>query len=261
MTVAGEAGIAGIPQREASRAVVVTGAGSGLGRAISRTLAARGHRVVLAGRDRRTLEETAGSSPSMWVVPTDVTSSASVRGLFDEAVGHLGRLDVLVNNAGVFGPSAGVDTIDDDDWEQVLATNVSGSMYCAREAARLMKSQAPRGGRIINNGSLSAHVPRPASVAYTVSKHAITGLTASLNLDLRDVDICCTQLDVGNAATAMTSSIAVEALQADGTRRPEPTIDPQHVADLVAHLVALPLDVNVPALTVMARGMPYVGRG
>jgi NAD(P)-dependent dehydrogenase (short-subunit alcohol dehydrogenase family) len=249
------------PDTQASRAVVVTGAGSGLGRAISRTLAARGHRVVLAGRDRRALEETAGSSQRMWAVPTDVTSPASVRRLFDEAVGRLGGVDVLVNNAGVFGPSAAVDAIGDEDWQQVLATNVSGSVYCAREAARLMKAQTPRGGRIINNGSLSAHVPRPASVAYTVTKHAITGLTASLNLDLRDFDICCTQLDVGNAATAMTSSIAVEALQADGTRRPEPTIDPQHVAGLVAHLVDLPLDVSVPALTVMARGMPYVGRG
>ncbi|TYC08751.1 SDR family oxidoreductase [Actinomadura syzygii] len=240
---------------------VVTGAGSGLGRAIAHALLDAGHVVVLAGRTRAALEETAAGRPRAYVVQADVTSPPSVRALFAAARDLHGRVDVLVNNAGVFGPHGAVDEVSDQAWGEVLAANVTGSFLCAREAVRVMKDQRPPGGRIINNGSLSAHVPRPRSVAYTVSKHAISGLTAALNLDLRDHGIACTQLDVGNAATAMTAGIGVQALQPDGTRRAEPTIDPVHVARSVTHVVSLPLEVNVPSLTVMARAMPYAGRG
>ncbi|MBD2894654.1 3-phenylpropionate-dihydrodiol/cinnamic acid-dihydrodiol dehydrogenase [Actinomadura sp. RB99] len=240
---------------------VVTGAGSGLGRAIARALLDDGHVVVLAGRTRASLEDTAAGHPRAHVVVTDVTSAPSVRNLFASARALHGRIDVLINNAGILGPQGAVDEVEDGPWHDVLAANVTGSFLCAREAARIMKDQRPQGGRIINNGSLSAHVPRPRSVAYTVSKHAISGLTASMNLDLRDHGIACTQLDVGNAATAMTSGIGVRALQPDGTRQSEPTIDPLHVARSVAHVVSLPLEVNVPSLTVMARAMPYAGRG
>lgn len=243
------------------QAIVVTGAGSGVGRAIARTLLEAGHDVVLAGRTASALADTAAGADHAVVVPTDVTSSASVRALFDGVVERLGRVDVLVNNAGVFGPAVTVDALDDDEWAAVLATNVTGAVFCAREAVRVMRAQSPGGGRIINNGSLSAHVPRPASVAYAVSKHAVSGLTASINLDHRAHGICCTQIDIGNAETAMTSGIGVEALQPDGTRRPEATIDSAHVGSLVTQLVGLPLDVNVPQLTVMAREMPFAGRG
>ncbi|GLY78968.1 SDR family oxidoreductase [Actinoallomurus iriomotensis] len=244
-----------------SSVAVVTGAGNGLGRAITRALLDDGHMVVLAGRTRASLQDTAADHPRAEVVVADVTSASSVRALFASAWALHGRVDVLVNNAGVFGPEGAIDEVEDGHWHDVLAANVTGSFLCAREAVRIMRRQRPRGGRIINSGSLSAHVPRPHSVAYTVSKHAITGLTAAMNLDLRDHGIACTQLDVGNAATAMTAGIGVEALQPDGTRRAEPTIDPVDVARLVAHVVSLPLEVNVPSLTVMARTMPYAGRG
>ncbi|WP_075925934.1 SDR family oxidoreductase [Nocardiopsis sp. CNR-923] len=243
------------------KVVVLTGAGSGLGREMARRLLADGHCVVLAGRRRATLEETAGGRPGAVAVEADVTSSDSVRELFDVVRERFGRVDVLVNNAGVFGPRASVDAITDQDWERTLATNVTGSLYCAREAVRLMKEQSPSGGRVVNNGSVSAYVPRPLSVAYTVTKHAVTGLTAAMNLDLRAHGIPCTQIDVGNAATPMVADFGVEALQADGSTRAEPTIDPAHVADMVAHIVSLPLDVSVPRVTVMAREMPFAGRG
>ena len=228
---------------------------------MARALLGAGHHVVLAGRTVAALDETAAGADRALVVQTDVTSSASVRALFDHVVERFGPLDVMVNNAGVFGPAVTVDVLTDDDWAAVVATNVTGTVFCAREAVRIMRDQSPCGGRIINNGSLSAHVPRPASVAYAVSKHAISGLTASINLDHRSHGICCTQIDIGNAATAMTAGVGIDALQPDGTRRPEPTIDAAHVGDLVAQLVALPLDVNVPQLTVMAREMPFAGRG
>ncbi|USY20375.1 SDR family oxidoreductase [Nocardiopsis exhalans] len=242
------------------KVIVITGAGAGIGRETARRLLGDGHSVVLAGRRRKTLEETADGSPGAVVVETDVTSAESVRALFGAVRERFGRVDVLFNNAGVFGPAASVDEIGDSAWREVLDTNVTGSLNCAREAAAMMKAQSPQGGRIINNGSISAHVPRPSSVAYTVSKHAINGLTASMNLDLRGYGIACTQIDVGNAATAMTAGFS-QARQADGSVRAEPSIDAAHVADTIAHIVSLPLDVNVPTVTVMAREMPFAGRG
>ena len=243
------------------KVIVITGAGAGIGRETARRLLGDGHSVVLAGRRRQTLEETGDGSPGAVAVETDVTPAESVRALFGVVRERFGRVDVLFNNAGVFGPAASVDEIEDGAWREVLDTNVTGSLNCAREAAAMMKAQSPRGGRIINNGSISAHVPRPSSVAYTVSKHAISGLTASINLDLRGYGIACTQIDVGNAATAMTAGFGANARQADGSVRSEPTMDVAHVADTIAHIVSLPLDVNVPTITVMAREMPFAGRG
>lgn len=243
------------------KVIVITGAGSGIGRATAQVLAGAGHLVVLAGRRPESLTETAGGRPNARVVPTDVTDSASVRDLFADAVATFGRVDVLFNNAGVFGPSASVTEISDEQWHQTWRTNVDGALFCAREAARVMAGQLPRGGRIINNGSLSAHRPRPDSLAYTVTKHAISGLTASMLLDLRSIDICVTQIDIGNAATSMTSGFAHQTRQADGSHAAEPTFDVAHVAGAIAHLVDLPLEVSVPSLTVMAREMPYFGRG
>jgi NAD(P)-dependent dehydrogenase (short-subunit alcohol dehydrogenase family) len=243
------------------KVVVITGAGSGIGRATARVLLDAGHQVVLAGRKSEQLTETADDRPNARVVPTDVTDSASVQALFADAVSTFGRVDVLFNNAGVFGPSASIAEIDDEQWHTVWRTNVDGAVFCAREAARVMAAQQPRGGRIINNGSISAHRPRPKSLAYTVTKHAISGLTASMLLDLRDVDICVTQIDIGNAATSMTAGFSHQTLQADGSLAAEPTFDVDHVARALAHIVELPLEVAVPSLTVMARAMPYAGRG
>jgi NAD(P)-dependent dehydrogenase (short-subunit alcohol dehydrogenase family) len=243
------------------KVVVVTGAGSGIGRATAQALLGAGHRVVLAGRRRESLAEAAGRYPNARLVPTDVTDAASVLALFAETVSTFGRVDVLFNNAGVFGPSASIDEIDDAQWHDTWRTNVDGAVFCAREAVRVMTAQLPRGGRIINNGSLSAHRPRPRSLAYTVTKHAISGLTASMLLDLRDVDICVTQIDIGNAATSMTAGFSHQTPQADGSLAAEPTFDVVQVGRAVAHLVDLPLDVSVPSLTVMARAMPYFGRG
>lgn len=233
-----------------NKVVVITGAGSGIGRATARVLLDTGHQVVLAGRRPDQLAETAHSHPNALVVPTDVTDSASVRALFERTVSSFGRVDVLFNNAGTFGPAASIADIDDEQWHIVWRTNVDGAVFCAREATRIMASQLPRGGRIINNGSLAAHRPRPDSLAYAVTKHAISGLTASMLLDLRDLDIDVTQIDIGNAATDMTSGFTAE-----------PTIDVTHVATTIAHIVGLPVDVSVPTITVMARGMRYVGRG
>lgn len=244
-----------------SKVVVITGAGSGIGRATAEVLLTAGHRVVLAGRRSEALSDAAGDHPNALTVPTDVTDPQSVAQLFTTATTAFGRVDALFNNAGVFGPSASVGDIDDEDWHTTWRTNVDGPLFCAREAVRAMTAQEPRGGRIINNGSLSAHRPRPRSLAYTVTKHAISGLTAAMLLDLRDADICVTQIDIGNAATAMTAGFGHETLQADGTLAAEPTFDSVHVARAVAHLIDLPLDVSVPSLTVMARGMPYFGRG
>ncbi|MGU3431740.1 SDR family oxidoreductase [Actinomycetes bacterium M1A6_2h] len=244
-----------------AQVVVVTGAGSGLGRAMSVALLDAGHHVVLAGRNRDSLEETAVGRDNAVVIAADVTSDRSVASLFASVVDRFGRLDVLINNAGTFGPAAAVDTLDPDAWSATVAVNLTGVFLCAREAMRIMKTQDPRGGRIINNGSISAHTPRPASAAYTATKHGVSGLTKSISLDGRAFDICCTQIDIGNAATDMTSGIGHAALQPDGSTRAEPTFDPRHVADTIVHLVDLPLDVTVPTLTIMANRMPYVGRG
>lgn len=233
-----------------NKVVVITGAGSGIGRAAAQTLLGAGHRVVLAGRRPDQLTGTAQDHPNALLVPTDVGDPASVRDLFERTVSAFGRVDVLFNNAGVFGPTASITHIDDEQWHTVWRTNVDGALFCAREATRVMIAQLPRGGRIINNGSLAAHRPRPNTLAYVVTKHAISGLTASMLLDLREADIDVTQIDIGNAATEMTSGFTAE-----------PTIDVRHVADTIAHIVDLPVDVSVPTITVMARGMRYVGRG
>ncbi|OYO18143.1 hypothetical protein CGZ93_16485 [Enemella dayhoffiae] len=242
------------------RVVVVTGGGSGIGRTVARELLSRGHTVVVAGRRAAALEETVASadSGSSRCVPTDVTDQSQVATLFARVDEAYGRCDVLFNNAGAFGPSAPVDELSAADWDEVWRVNVSGPVFCTGAAVRLMRRTG--GGRIINNASISAHVPRPRSVAYTTTKHAITGLTRSITLDGRADNITATRLDIGNAATAMTGGFA-EALQPDGQRRPEPTFDPVHVARLVADVSELPFEVAVPELMVMAAGMPFAGRG
>jgi NAD(P)-dependent dehydrogenase (short-subunit alcohol dehydrogenase family) len=244
-------------------AAVVTGAGSGLGRCVARLLLREGWAVVLAGRGREALEETAQSSPPTRAVvqPADVTDPASVAELFRTAVRALGRVDVLVNNAGVFGAPQPIEDVGFSAWREVLATNLDGAFLCAQAAFRVMKQQDPHGGRIINNGSLSAQVPRPHAVAYTASKHAITGLTRALALEGRPVNIACGQIDIGNASTQMTEAVTAGALQADGTIAAEPTIDPMEAARAILYMANLPLDANVLSMTVMATGMPFVGRG
>jgi NAD(P)-dependent dehydrogenase (short-subunit alcohol dehydrogenase family) len=244
---------------------VVTGAGSGLGRGITRTLLAAGWRVAAAGRRDRALRETIsdGEWPpeSAIAVPADISAPASVAALFETVLQAWGRLDLLVNNAGTFGPVGAVDEVSPAEWQRVVDVNLTGTFLCAHHAVRLMKSQNPRGGRIINNGSISATTPRPASVGYTATKHAITGLTKSISLDGRPFDIACGQIDIGNAATEMTQGISTGALQADGSVRPEPTFDPAHVAEAVLYMASLPLNANVQFLTITATNMPFIGRG
>ena len=240
---------------------VVTGAGSGLGRVVANALLGVGYRVALAGRRRDALEETAQRRAEALVVPTDVADPESVAQLFGIVRETWGRVDLLVNNAGTFGPAGTVDEIAVADWDATVATNLTGAFLCAREAFALMRAQDPQGGRIINNGSISAHAPRPGSAAYTATKHAITGLTKALSLDGRPYGIACGQIDVGNAATDMTAGIAVGARQADGSVRPEPTFDPAHVADAVLMMARLPLEANVQFLTITATTMPFIGRG
>ncbi len=240
---------------------VVTGAGSGLGRAISRSFLDAGYRVALAGRHAESLQETTEGRAGALVVPTDVSDAESVRALFDLVREQWGRVDVLVNNAGTFGPAGAVDEIDPAQWEETVRVNLTGSFLCAAEAVRTMKTQDPRGGRIINNGSISAHSPRPSSVAYTATKHAITGLTKSISLDGRGHDIACGQIDIGNAATDMTSAIATGARQADGRIVPEPTFDVAYAASAVLTMAQLPLSANIQFLTITATEMPFLGRG
>jgi NAD(P)-dependent dehydrogenase (short-subunit alcohol dehydrogenase family) len=240
---------------------VVTGAGSGLGKVVATALLDAGYRVAFAGRRREVLEEAAAGRDGALVVPTDVADPASVAQLFATVRERWLRVDLLVNNAGMFGPSGSIDEIAVEDWTATVATNLTGSFLCAREAFAAMRSQRPSGGRIINNGSISAHAPRPGSAAYTATKHAITGLTKSIALDGRPYGIACGQLDVGNAATDMTAGIATGARQADGSVRPEPTFDPVHVADAVLTMARLPLEANIPFLTITATTMPFLGRG
>jgi NAD(P)-dependent dehydrogenase (short-subunit alcohol dehydrogenase family) len=242
------------------RIALVTGGGSGLGRAIALRLADADYHVVVAGRTEDTLRETAREIGGTAIV-ADVSSHDSVTALFEAVEARWGRLDLLVNNAGTFGRGGPVADVDPADWRAVVDTNLTGSFYCAQAAFRLMSTQDPRGGRIINNGSISAHSPRPHAVAYTATKHAITGLTKQLSLEGRAHDIACGQIDIGNAASAMTARMGTGTLQADGTTRPEPTMDPSHVADMVLHMAELPLSANVQFLTVMATNMPYIGRG
>jgi NADP-dependent 3-hydroxy acid dehydrogenase YdfG len=242
---------------------VVTGAGSGLGRDIARALLGRGWRVAAAGRREDPLRETiAGAADGTALAhPTDVTGDASVQALFAAVRDRWGRVDLLVNNAGTFGRGGAVDELSPADWADIVDTNLTGSFLCAHYAVQQMKAQDPRGGRIINNGSISAHVPRPASVGYTATKHAITGLTKSISLDGRGHGIACGQIDIGNAATELTAAISHGARQADGSMRPEPTFDPKHVADAVCYMASLPLDANVQFLTITATEMPFIGRG
>ncbi|MVU77695.1 SDR family NAD(P)-dependent oxidoreductase [Nocardia sp. ET3-3] len=247
-----------------SKIVLVTGAGTGLGRAITHALTAAGHRVVVVGRTVATLDEAVASAPGPGGAEpfqADVTDPAAVDALFAWIVERFGRLDVLLNNAGIFGPSKPIDEVAVEDWKQVIDINLTGSFLCAQAAFRQMRTQDPQGGRIINNGSISAHTPRPHTVAYAASKHAITGLTKALSLEGRAHNIAAGQIDIGNAATELTAGIAAGSLQADGSIRPEPTIDAADVARLIAQQVELPLSTNVPFLTVMANAMPYIGRG
>ncbi|MFB9924078.1 SDR family oxidoreductase [Amycolatopsis halotolerans] len=242
------------------KTAVVTGAGSGLGRRIAEALLGAGYRVALAGRREDALRETAGSNANALVVPTDVADPASVEALFSTVRNEWGRLDLLVNNAGV-SLGGTVADLSVEDWRRTVDTNLTGMFLCAQQAVRLMRDQDPRGGRIINNGSISAHAPRPASVAYTATKHAVTGLTRSISLDGRAWNVACGQIDIGNAATEMTERMAAGIPQADGRLLAEPTFDAGHVADAVLYMAGLPLDANVQFLTITATTMPFIGRG
>jgi NAD(P)-dependent dehydrogenase (short-subunit alcohol dehydrogenase family) len=248
-----------------TKIAIVTGAGTGVGKAISAALLGSGYTVVMAGRRQDALEaaerEIGGSSSSTLLVPTDLTDPASVAALFARVRETFGRLDLLVNNAGVGAPTVPLEDITIEQWRNAVDTNLTGAFLCTQEAFRIMKAQDPRGGRIINNGSISAYVPRPFSAPYTATKHAISGLTKSTSLDGRAYDIACGQIDIGNAATPMTAKMATGVMQANGTIAPEPTIDPKHVADAVVYMASLPLTANVQNMTVMATKMPFVGRG
>jgi NAD(P)-dependent dehydrogenase (short-subunit alcohol dehydrogenase family) len=244
---------------------LVTGAGSGIGRAAALGLQAAGYSVALAGRRAAELEATtAAANPQggrMLPVPTDVGKPESVDALFAKIIDAFGRLDLVFNNAGIGAPGIPMEDLSYEQWSAVVAVNLTGAFLCAQHAIRMMKAQQPRGGRIINNGSLSAHVPRINSAPYTATKHAITGLTKSIALDGRAFDIACGQIDIGNAGTEMTGRMAAGVPQANGTTMAEPTMDVRHVADAILYMASLPLDANVPFLTVMATKMPFLGRG
>jgi NAD(P)-dependent dehydrogenase (short-subunit alcohol dehydrogenase family) len=244
------------------RIALVTGAGSGIGRAVALSLKKAGFEVVLAGRTEKTLAETASSGGAqMTAVVADVAQPPAVDTLFKTISARFGRLDVLFNNAGTGAPGVGFDELTFQQWQAVVDVNLTGAFLCAQAAFRMMKSQDPRGGRIINNGSISAHAPRPNSAPYTATKHAITGLTKSISLDGRPFDIACSQIDIGNAETEMTARMSSGVPQADGSRRPEPRMHVQHVADAVVYMANLPLDANVQFMTVIATKMPFIGRG
>ena len=246
-----------------ARIALVTGAGSGIGRAAAVALAGAGFTVVLAGRTSGPLEAAAASAGNGAVALTcDVRAPASVAALFAEIDGRFGRLDLLFNNAGVTAPPATLEEVAFDDWRSVLETNLTGAFLCTQEAFRIMRRQSPRGGRIINNGSISASVPRPNSVAYTAAKHGITGLTRSTSLDGRAYDIACGQIDIGNAATEMVEQATTVGIrQANGSVEVEPSFAVSHVADAVVYMASLPLDANVQFMTVLATKMPFIGRG
>jgi NAD(P)-dependent dehydrogenase (short-subunit alcohol dehydrogenase family) len=248
-----------------SKVAVVTGAGSGIGRAAALALLDDGYRVVLAGRRAGALAETVSAagpnSPRALTVPTDVTVADSVRALFQTTKQVFGRLDVLFNNAGSGAPAVPLEELAIEEWQRVVDVNLTGVFLCIREAFRLMKDQDPRGGRIINNGSISASMPRPNSAPYTATKHAISGLTRSVALDGRKYDIACGQIDIGNADTELAARMKAGVLQANGLIAPEPTMDVAHVARAVVYMASLPLDANVLFMTVMATKMPFVGRG
>ena len=251
--------------RPQSKVAVVTGAGSGIGRAVALTLHANGYAVVLAGRRIDALKETVAQaradSANLHAVSTDVSKPDSVQALFDLVREKYGRLDLLFNNAGANVPGVPFEDLTYEQWSTVVGANLTGAFLCAQQAIRIMKAQEPRGGRIINNGSLSAYVPRPHSAPYTSTKHAITGLTRCISLDGRAYDVACSQIDIGNAVTEMSARLAVGALQPNGDIVPEPRMDVQHVADAVLYMANLPLDTNVQFMTVMATKMPFIGRG
>jgi NAD(P)-dependent dehydrogenase (short-subunit alcohol dehydrogenase family) len=248
-----------------NKIALVTGAGSGIGRAVSLALQGAGFSVVLAGRRAEELDKTAAAAVAsggrMLAVPTDIGKPESVKALFTKAMDAFGRLDLLFNNAGAGTPAIPMEDLSYEQWSAVVAVNLTGAFLCAQEAIRIMKAQDPRGGRIINNGSISAHTPRPHSAPYTATKHAITGLTKAISLDNRQFDICCGQIDIGNAATEMTQRMTAGVLQANGSMAPEPRMDVQNVADAVLYMAGLPLSTNVLFTTVMANTMPFVGRG
>jgi NAD(P)-dependent dehydrogenase (short-subunit alcohol dehydrogenase family) len=250
--------------RGSGKVAIVTGAGSGIGRAVALALIADGWCVALAGRRPEPLAQTAGMADEAGLalpIASDVTDPASVEALFAATRGRFGRLDLLFNNAGTGAPPVPLEDLSIEAWRRVVDTNLTGAFLCTQAAFRQMKAQAPRGGRIINNGSISAHAPRPRSVAYTATKHAITGLTRATSLDGRAYDIACGQIDIGNAATEMTQRMSAGVMQADGSIAPEPTMDVQAVAEAVLYMASLPADANVQFLTVMATNMPFIGRG
>jgi NAD(P)-dependent dehydrogenase (short-subunit alcohol dehydrogenase family) len=248
-----------------SKIALVTGAGSGIGKHVAIALAGAGYAVVLAGRRAELLEATAQdvqkAGGKSLAVPTDVTDPAAVRALFGKARDAFGRLDLLFNNAGVSGRAVPLEDLEFDYWKKIVDTNLTGAFLCTQEAFKIMKSQDPRGGRIINNGSISAHAPRPNSAPYTASKHGITGLTKVTSLDGRKYDIACGQIDIGNAATELTERMAKGVPQADGSIQVEPRMNVADVARAVVYMASLPLDANVQFMTVMATKMPFVGRG
>src|SRR5216117_4538967 len=247
------------------KVAIVTGAGSGIGKAVALALMKEGYAVALAGRRKEALEGTAtegkASGARSLVVPTDVTDPALIQALFARTKEAFGRLDLLFNNAGTGAPPVPLEDLTVEQWKTVIDTNLTGAFLCTQEAFKIIKSQTPRGGRIINNGSISAHAPRPFSAPYTATKHGITGLTRSTSLDGRAYDIACGQVDIGNAATEMTERMKSGVPQPNGSMMVEPRIDPQHVADAVLFMASQPLDANVLFLTVMATKMPFVGRG
>ena len=247
------------------RVAIVTGGGTGIGRAVAVALAGEGYSVVVAGRRKEPLEATAldGSKLGAKIlsVPTDVGDPQSVRALFVQTVEAFGRLDLLFNNAGLGAPPVPLEDVTFEDWKSVVDANLTGAFLCTQGAIKVMKNQQPRGGRIVNNGSISAHAPRPNSAPYTATKHAITGLTKSTSLDCRKYDIACGQIDIGNAATQMTEGMVKGVPQANGDIAVEPRIDLEHVARAVVYMASLPLDANVQFMTVMATKMPFIGRG
>jgi len=246
------------------KTAVITGGGSGIGRAVALALNAAGYSIAIAGRRAEALEKTremASHRASVLTVAADVSKPESVRALFAQVQEAFGRIDLLFNNAGIGAPAVPLENLTYQQWNSVVAVNLTGAFLCAQEAIRIMKAQSPRGGRIINNGSISAHSPRPNSAPYTATKHAITGLTKSISLDGRKYDIACGQIDIGNAATELTERMAAGVPQANGTVMPEPRMDLKHVADAVLYMASLPLEANVQFMTVMATKMPFVGRG
>jgi len=251
-----------MPNNMTHKIALVTGAGSGIGRAVALGFARANYEVILTGRRHERLEEVAregGSACHTFV--SDVCDAASVNALFEQVATHFGRLDVLFNNAGTAAPPAALEDLPLEHWRTVIDTNLTGVFLCTQAAFRLMKSQNPRGGRIINNGSISASVPRPNMIAYTASKHAVSGLTKATSLEGRQYDIACGQIDIGNTATSLASAMHTGTLQADLSIKPEPTFDVKHVGDAVLYMAGLPLEANVLFMTVMANKMPYVGRG